>query len=86
MQEIQRMKKLMTAMALAMLAASPAFAATKHSHMSASPAASGSYAAADTDYSAYDPDVVVDDGQIVGRDPDPNIRFQIMRDHGLLAD
>ena len=34
----------------------------------------------------HDPDTVVDDNQIIGRDPDPSIRFQVLRDHGLLAD
>lgn len=70
------MKKLMTALALATLAASPAFAKATHKHV----------LSADTGYSVRDPNAVVAYGQIVGRDPDPNIRFQLMRDPGLLAD
>jgi hypothetical protein len=27
--------------------------------------------------------VVIDNGQVIGADPDPNIRFQIRREHGL---
>ena len=68
------MKKLVTALALATLAASPALAKSNHASK------------ADTGYSVRDPNVVVVDGQYVGRDPDPNIRFQLKRDPGLLAD
>jgi hypothetical protein len=70
------MKKLMTALALATLAASPALAKTTHKHVLTT----------DTGYSVRDPNAVVAYGQIVGRDPDLNIRFQLMRDPGLLAD
>ena len=70
------MKKLMTVLALATLAGSPAFA---KSHKMAAPASDETHAA------AAGPNVVVDDGQVVGADPDPNIRFQILRDHGLMA-
>jgi hypothetical protein len=76
MQETRTMKKLMTALALATLAASSALAESIHTHASK----------ADTGYSVRDPNVVVVDGQYVGRDPDPNIRFQLKRDPGLLAD
>ena len=75
-QETIQIKKVLAALALATLAASPAFAATSHKQRTS---ASASYAA------AHDPNVVVSDGQIVGRDPDPNIRFQLMRDPGLPA-
>jgi hypothetical protein len=75
------MKFLMTIVALAMLAASPAFAAPSK-HVAHQMTASKAYAA----YPAQDPYAVVVDGQVVGRDPDPNIRFQILRDHGLQAD
>jgi len=71
------MKKLLTAVAFAALVATPALAKTHH--MTA-PSAADSYAM------AAGPGVVVDDGQVVGADPDQNIRFQILRDHGLLAD
>lgn len=73
------MKFLMTAAALATLIVSPAFAASKHtSHdRPASLAAYGAYAA------AHDPDTVVFQGQVIGRDPDANVRLQILRDAGL---
>jgi hypothetical protein len=66
------MKFSMTALALAMLAASPAFAASpKHaSHMRATDA----YA------STLDPYTVVVGGQVIGRDPDANVRLQLRRD------
>jgi len=67
------MKFLMTTVALAALAASPAFAATKHAKTLAS-------------YAAADPYTVVVDGQVVGRDPDPGIRFELMRENGLQGD
>jgi hypothetical protein len=68
------MKKLVigTALALAALAASPTLAKTHHSGSSAGP--------------AVDPYTVIVNGEVVGRDPDPNIRFQLMRDTGLPAD
>ncbi len=75
------MKFLMTTAALAMLATSPAFAAPKHANNQTSDEGNGAYA-----YQMHDPDTVVDEDQIVGRDPDPNIRFQVLRDHGLLSD
>ena len=65
------MKKLLIAVTLATLAASSAFA---KSH----PASSGAPAA--------DPYTVTAFGEVAGRDPDPNIRFQLMRDPWLLAD
>jgi hypothetical protein len=78
------MKFLMTTAALAMLAASPAFAAS-HAHMTQQPTVSEESANAYA-YQMRDPATIVDEGQVVGRDPDPNIRFQVLRDHGLLAD
>jgi hypothetical protein len=67
------MKKLVigTALALAALAASPALAKTSHSGSSAV---------------AADPYTVIVNGEVLGRDPDPNIRFQLIRDSGLPAD
>jgi len=67
------MKKFLAAVALAALASSPALAKTHHT----SAAAEQSYASAAT---AAGPNTVVEDGQVVGADPDPNIRFQLMRD------
>jgi hypothetical protein len=77
------MKFLMTTAALAMLAASPTFAAS-HTHMTQQPTVSEESANAYA-YQARDPDLVVDAGQVVGRDPDPSIRLQVLRDHGLMA-
>jgi hypothetical protein len=91
MQEIKQMKKLLTALALATLAASPAFAASRHSHVSTTATASDSYAAAEVENgnnsyaSGNDPDVVISDGVYAGRDPDPNVRAQLRRDPGLPA-
>jgi hypothetical protein len=96
MQENQPMKKTLTALILATLAASPAFAATKHSHMSTTPTANQSYAAeiensnnVENGNNVYanprDPDVVISDDVYAGRDPDPNVRAQLMRDPGLPA-
>jgi hypothetical protein len=65
------MKKLLIAVTLATLAASTAFAKTPH----ASPATP-----------AVDPYVVISYGQVVGRDPDPNIRLEMLRTGALLAD
>ena len=77
------MKKLMTAIALAMLAATPAFAATHHARVSAQQpyagddSASGAYAAASSGLAVYS------FGRYAGWDPDPAIRFQLMRDPNL---
>jgi hypothetical protein len=86
------MKKILTALALATLAASPAFAATKHTHMSTTATANDSYAAAgevENGNNSYadprDPDVVISNDVYAGRDPDPNVRAQLMRDPGLPA-
>ena len=70
------MKKLLIALTLATLAASSAFAKTHHLKSSAAAAS----AAAD------DPYTVIVNGEVVGRDPDPNVRLELMRDAGLLAD
>ena len=65
------MQKLFIALAFTILASSMAFAKTTHSSSSA-PAA--------------DPYLVTSYGQMVGRDPDPNVRLMLMRDGGLLGD
>ena len=71
------MRFLMTAVALAALAASPAFAASsKHVNR----AASDAYA-----YATQDSDTVVVNGQVVGRDPDINVRLSLRRDPMLQA-
>lgn len=71
------MKKLIMTLALTAIAAAPAFAAT---HTKKTDSARAAYAAA-----IYAPAVIVD-GKVIGADPDPNIRQQLIRDHDLLAD
>lgn len=74
-----------SALVLAGFAASPAFAATTHhSRVSASQGYSEAYdanASADRNLTAGGPAVYAN-GQYAGWDPDPNIRFQLMRDAG----
>jgi hypothetical protein len=82
------MKKLLLAtVALTALAASPAFARTHHSAtpMSADPA-DESYAAAPASGVTAQGPAVYAFGQYAGWDPDPNIRFQLLRDPGDLID
>ena len=74
------MKKLMTAFVLATLVATPAFAAKKHPTISPEAAAAQAYAPSGSDLSTVDSYTVVVNGQIVGRDPDPNVRLMLMRD------
>jgi len=69
----------MTTVALAALAASPAFAQSSR-HVNR--AASDAYAYA---YAMQDSDTVVVNGQIVGRDPDINVRLSLRRDPMLQA-
>ncbi|MBN9051351.1 MAG: hypothetical protein J0H78_17985 [Rhizobiales bacterium] len=81
-------KTVFTVMTLAAIAAaSPALAATHH-RAAARADAEAAYArasAADTAYTSRS-NLVVDNGQVVGADPDPFIRTMIERDHGLQAD
>ena len=67
------MKTLISAVALAALAASPAFAATKHVKQYR-PEATQSYA------SVPATGAVVFDGKLVGADPDANVRLQLLKD------
>ena len=70
------MKKFIIAAAFAVVAASPALAATQQ-YRNAAPVDS-SYA--NGAYASYnDPDAVVVDGKVVGRDPDAFIREQLLR-------
>lgn len=82
-------KTAFTAMTLATLAAaSPAFAATHH-RAAVRYNAEAAYARAEAAPNAYlgnPSNLVIDNGQIVGADPDPFIRSMIERDHGLQAD
>ncbi|MGC1465000.1 MAG: hypothetical protein WA792_04640 [Pseudolabrys sp.] len=71
------MKILLTTVALAVLAASPAFAAS-HRHAAQADATPGtvynSYASVPSQAN------VISDGAVVGRDPDANVRLQLLRD------
>ncbi len=69
------MKKILTALALAALASSPALA---KSHHMAAPASDEAYATAPGYYVAG-PYAVVVDGQVVGADPDPTVRLDLLR-------
>jgi hypothetical protein len=74
-------------LALAAFTATPTFAATVHrtSHISTQQAYPESYdanaRAADADLTTNGPGVF-SNGQYAGWDPDPNIRFQLLRDAG----
>lgn len=83
------MKKLIigTSLALATLAAAPAFAnSSHHSRVSAAPTTtySGTEAYAASPGYIASPQVIFDN-KVVGQDPDPNVRLQLYRDPGLLA-
>ena len=69
------MKKLVTAFALTTLAATPAVA---KQHRTISPQAAA--AQASVPYDTTDPYVVIVNGQVVGRDPDANVRLMLRRD------
>jgi len=69
-------KTLIATLALATLVASPAFAQSYvHRVRHANNAADNAYAA-----QAQNPNVVVLGNTVVGQDPDPNIRLQLLRD------
>ena len=74
------MKKLLTALALTTLAASPAFAAKKHPMISPEAAAAQASVPSKQGTSPTDSYTVIINGRIVGRDPDPNVRLMLMRD------
>lgn len=74
------MKKLMIGASLALaLAATPAFAATYHSRLSAQSNADDAYAAAENGVTANGPALYATDGQYLGWDPDPAIRHDLIR-------
>ena len=73
------MKSLMTAVALMTLAASPAFSATYHSRVSAQPNGNNAYAAAYDNGGMTGGSAVVSNGKYLGSDPDPAIRFGLLR-------
>jgi hypothetical protein len=76
-----------TSLALATLAATPALAKTHHSSVQAASEANGydASAAADPSVTASGP-AIYSFGKYAGWDPDPNIRFQLLRDPGDLID
>lgn len=74
------MKTLVTALVLAALAATPAFAAKKRHTISPQAAAAQAYAPDEQSYPAADKYTVVVNGRVVGRDPDPNVRLMLIRD------
>jgi hypothetical protein len=86
------MKKLVIALALVSLAASPTMAKQYHQTVAQSnnlnDEAMRSFAFApptgpiysDGSIATTDPENVIVEGKVVGRDPDPNIRFQLFRD------
>ena len=73
------MKKLLIAFVMVTFVASPAFAQKRHA-ISPEAAAAQAYAPSDPDTLTVDPYTVVVNGQIVGRDPDPNVRLMLRRD------
>jgi hypothetical protein len=73
------MKKLLFAFVMAMLVASPALAQKRHA-ISPEAAAAQAYAPSDPGALTVDPYTVVVNGQIIGRDPDPNVRLMLRRD------
>ena len=85
------MKKLLTTVALTTLLAAPAFAQTtsaSHTQSQArmAPAAQPGAALSDEADSAYASYIgsgfgeVIENGESIGRDPDPNVRLQLRRD------
>jgi hypothetical protein len=76
----QKMKLLSVVVGAAALIVTPALAGTIHKRTSV---AFNAYASADRAYgaNAYGANIVVGmDGKIIGADPDPNIRFQLLRE------
>ena len=72
-------KILSAALGASIVLAAPAFAA-HHKNKAVSAEAASAQA------KAYDSNTVVDDGAVLGADPDPNIRFALKREGVLDAD
>ena len=70
---------LVLASVAAVLAASPSFAATNHVRATGGYTANQAYAAA-PGYGYASSPVVIADGMVVGADPDPIIRLQLLKD------
>jgi hypothetical protein len=83
------MKKLAlgTSLVLATLTASPVFAATPHLRNSAANVAYASENARTATTEGYygESPAVIFENKVVGQDPDPNVRLNLARDPGLLA-
>ncbi len=83
------MKKLAIMLALTTLAASPAFAQNMTKRMTAKNAyqANNAQILSDEALTAYafypGNDVVIESGEVLGRDPDPNVRLQLRRDSNI---
>lgn len=83
------MKKLAIVLALTALAASPALATNVPKHLAANHAyqTNNGQVIPEEGWMAYayypGSDVVIEDGQILGRDPDPNVRLQLRRDSDI---
>jgi hypothetical protein len=83
------MKKLAIVLALTALAASPALAKNTPKRVSANHAyqTNNGPIIPEEGWMAYayypGSDVVVEDGEILGRDPDPNVRLQLRRDSDI---
>lgn len=79
------MKKVLIAtLALATLVASPAFAQSNAHRVRHAASTLDDVYASEPGYVALNPNVVVFENTIVGQDPDPNIRLQMIRDPGSL--
>jgi hypothetical protein len=70
-------KALVATLALAALLASPAVAGTLSKHYDR---LLPDYALGGSLKITQDPNVVIEDGRVIGRDPDPNVRLQMRRD------
>jgi len=68
------MKKLVTALGLLAVLASPVLAQSR-------PVAHRDVRAPYAQSAAVPSDIVVDNGKVIGQDPDPNVRLELLRDH-----
>jgi hypothetical protein len=84
----EKIKLLAATVGVAALVATPVFAATIHKgKASHSDAASNADAYASQAQRPYGGNTVYGwDGRVLGADPDPNIRFQLLRDQNLGGD
>jgi hypothetical protein len=73
------MKQLISALALVTLIAAPALAQRFESPTATPESAQAAPRAGQNQAGANDPNAVIDKGKVIGRDPDPWIRNEIMR-------